>query len=177
MPYAVTLRLDADVAPAVEGMWRTLAALGFDDDRHRLGYAPHVTLAIYPDDAPAGDMRAALESVARGWTALPVTLAGFGVFPGLAPVLWIAPVVTPALLDRHAAVQAALPDLVPHEHYRPGAWVPHVTLSGAALRDPAGALAALLPLFQRPLTGTLDQVDLVRFRPVEVLWSRRLPIA
>ncbi len=70
-------------------------------------------------------------------------------------------------------MHAALPGLTPHAHYRPDAWMPHVTLSGA-LADPAAALALLLPLW-RPVTGRLDRVDLVRFRPVDVLYSRPLP--
>lgn len=175
MPYAITLRLDASAAEAVQRMWRALAAGGFDDDRHRLCYPAHVTLAVHGDDAPADALRAALEKAADGWAALPVSFAGFGLFPHPAPVLWVVPVATPALLERHAALLAALPGPPPHEHYRAGAWVPHVTLSGA-LRDPAGALAALLPLWC-PLAGTLGRVELVRFRPVEVLWSRPLAAA
>jgi hypothetical protein len=79
------------------------------------------------------------------------------------------PVVTAELLARHQAIQTALPDLKVHAHYRPGAWVPHVTLSGA-LPDPGPALMALLPNWE-PITGFLDRVDLVSFRPVEVLQS------
>jgi len=172
MPYAITLRLNAEITPAVEAMWHALAAAEFDQDRGQLGYAPHITLAIYPDDVPATLLRAAVEAVACCWTVLPITLAGFGVFPGASSILWVVPVVTPALLDRHATLLAALPALLPHPHYRISAWVPHVTLSGTLL-DLSGALAALLPHW-RPLTGTLDQVDLVRFHPVEVLWSRPL---
>lgn len=171
MPYAVTLPLDPATAGVIEGMWRALAASGLDDGCVRLGYVPHITLAVYSDDAPADTLRTTLERATVGWTALPVTLAGFGVFPSQPSVLWAAPVVTSALLDRHAAVVAALPG--PHPHHRPGAWVPHVTLSNA-LHDPAGALAAVLSLW-RPLAGVLDRLELVRFHPVEVLWSRSLP--
>jgi hypothetical protein len=61
------------------------------------------------------------------------------------------PVVTAELLARHRAIQAALPDLEVHAHYRPGAWIPHVTLSGALL-DPGPALTALL-FYWEPITG------------------------
>ncbi len=172
MPLAITLRFDAATAPIIAALWQSLAAAGIDSDRHDLGYAPHVTLAVYGDDAPSAMLRDALEHASKAWDPLPVTLAGLGVFPGSSPILWAAPVVTPALLARHAALQAALPGLTPHAHYRPDVWVPHVTLSGA-LADPAGALALLLPLW-RPVTGLPDRVDLVRFRPVELLYSRPL---
>jgi 2'-5' RNA ligase len=172
MPLAVTLQFDAATAPIIASLWGALAAAGIDSDRRDLGYAPHITLAVYADDTPAATLRSALKHAAEAWGPLPITLAGLGVFPGSSPILWAAPVVTQAMLARHAALQAALPGLTPHAHYRPDAWVPHVTLSGA-LTDPAAALALLLPLW-RPVTGLLDRVDLVRFRPVEMLDSRPL---
>ena len=92
-----------------------------------------------------------------------------GVFPGPPAILFAIPVVTAALLDRQVALTAALPDLSVHPHYRPGHWVPQVTLSGP-LRYPEAALAAILPLW-RPVEGALAGIDLVRFRPVEILAS------
>ncbi len=173
MPIAITLRFDPVSATTVQEMWRTLAEQGIDTDREQLGYPAHITLAIYPDDAPVDVLGAALDQVTRNWRALPVTLSGFGLFPKPSAILWAAPVVTPVLVARHAAVHAALTALRVDPHYCLNAWVPHVTLSGA-LSDPGRALAALLPLW-RPLTGLLDQVDLVRYRPVEVLQSLALP--
>ena len=169
MPFAITLRLDPISAVPIEAMWRKLAADGIDADCDQLGYAPHITLAIYPDETPVKRLRTALEDTSRNWEALPVSLSGLGAFPGDRTVLWAVPVVTPALLARHQALQTALPDLEVHAHYRPGVWVPHVTLSGA-LPDPGPALMALLSNWE-PITGFLDRVELVRFRPVEVLYS------
>ena len=71
-------------------------------------------------------------------------------------------------------MQAALPDLVVQAHYRVGSWVPHVTLA-SALNDPGRALSVLLPVW-RPITGFMNQLDLVRFHPVEVLQSYPLSI-
>src|SRR5260370_32673180 len=154
MPLAITLRFDPDTAFTVEEMWRTLSAKGIDAARRQVGYAPHIALAIYPNDSPVDLLQAAVEQIAGHWQALPVTLSGFGIFPAPMTILYAAPIVTPALLARNAAIQAALPELQAHPHYRPDAWVPHVTLTGA-LRDPTRALAALLPLWQ-PLNGVLD---------------------
>ncbi|WP_409998159.1 2'-5' RNA ligase family protein [Bradyrhizobium sp. SZCCHNS3055] len=169
MPFAITLRLDSASAGPIEALWLKLAADGIDADRHQLGYAPHITLAIYPDEAPLNRLRSALEDICRNWEALPVRFSGLGAFPGDGAVLWAVPVVTSELLARHQAIQTALPDLRVYAHYRPGAWVPHVTLS-AALPDPGPALMALLSNWE-PIAGVLDRVDLVSFRPVEVLQS------
>lgn len=172
MPYAVTLRLDAASAAPVEAMWRARAEAGLDDDCLCPGYPPHVTLALYPDDAPVPQLETTVRLLAEGWDALPVELAGFGVFPGPEPVLWLAPVATAELLARQTALVAALHGLRCDSHYRPGHWVPHVTLGrvGAVAR----ALEPVAPLWPGTITGRLERLDLVHFRPVTVLRSLAL---
>jgi 2'-5' RNA ligase len=175
VPYAITLRLDPASADRIEDLWRVLATLGLDTDRHDLGYKAHITLAIYPDDTPEDRLHAAFSQVTASWRVLPVTLGGIGVFPGASSILWAVPVVTRDLLVRHASIADALPDLPIHPHYRPADWIPHVTLTGA-LPDPGPALKALLKRWH-PVAGELVQADLVRFRPVEVLRSHSLASA
>jgi 2'-5' RNA ligase len=167
MPFAVTLRLDDIAAAPIEAMWRALAESGVDDDCLRLGYPPHVTLAVWPEEAPVEPLAAAVERFGAAWDALPVALAGFGMFPGAPAVLWAAPVVTGALLARQAALVAAVPGTPCHPHHRPGRWVPHVTLGRTGA--PGRALEALAPLWREVRPGRLDRLELVRFRPVSVL--------
>ncbi len=172
MPLAITLCFDQASAAPLEKMWRTLADQKIDFDRYELGYPPHITLAIYADETPVEQLTAALERIAPDWDALPVTLVGFGSFPGPTSVLWAVPVITPELLNRNMTVQAALPDFPVDPHYRAGSWMPHVTLSGA-LSDPGPALTALT-VHWRPHDGLLSRLELVKFRPVEVLTSHHL---
>ena len=169
MPYAITLCLDPGSAAVIEGLWQTLARSGLDTDRDHLGYAPHITVGIYPDGAPADRLQAVVAQFARQWSPLAVTLSGFGVFPGPSSILWVAPVVTAEMLARHLALQTALSDLAGDAHYHPGAWMPHITLSGV-LHDPGPALSALASGW-RPLRGQLERLELVRFRPIERLSS------
>ena len=172
MPFAITLRFDPASSSRIEDLWHVLAAEDIDTDRHDLGYAAHITLAIYPDGTAEDRLHTACTHVAESWRHHAVTLGGIGVFPGVSSILWAFPVVTRDLLALHASLVGALPDLPVHPHYRPGAWIPHVTLTGA-LPDPSAALKSLLAHWH-PITGELSQVDLVRFRPVEVLQSRSL---
>jgi 2'-5' RNA ligase len=167
--YAVTLCLDDATNALVTTLLQGLADGGIDDDRLRLGYRAHVTLAVFPEDAPAASIDAVLCAIAPAWSALPVELVGFGVFPTARPVLFLAPVVTAELLGRHAALFDALPAMRCDPHYRPGAWVPHVTLGSTM--SVAAALAALLPLWKGPIAGHFTQVELLRFRPVGILRS------
>ena len=174
MPYAVTLRLDAAAAARVEAMRRALAVQTGDDDALRLGYAPHVTLAVLPDSAPAGTVEDTVFRVAGDWDALPLVLAGLGVFPGAPPVIWAAPVVTERLLARHGALHAALALFPVHPHYRPGAWVPHVTLSQQGRSSAGQAIESAASAWNGPIEGRLDRLDLVEFLPVNVLRSAGL---
>ncbi|CAA9226745.1 MAG: hypothetical protein AVDCRST_MAG04-906 [uncultured Acetobacteraceae bacterium] len=169
MPLAMTLLLDDAAAVPIRAMWRALAEGGVDDDCLRLGYPPHLTLAVWPEEAPVGPLAAAVERFGAEWDAMPVALAGFGVFPGAPAVLWAAPVVTGALLARHAALVAAVPDTPCHPHYQPGRWMPHVTLGQTDA--PGRGLEVLAPLWREARPGRLDRLELVRFRPVSVLRS------
>ena len=173
MPLAVALRLDDAAAASIAAMWRALAESGVDDDCLRLGYPPHVTLAVWPEEAPVEALAAAVDRFGAEWDPLPVALAGFGVFPGAPAVVWAAPAVTETLLTRQAALVAAAPEAPCHEHHRPGRWVPHVTLG--QVEAPGRALEMLAPLWRGPTSGWLDRLELVRFRPVEVL--RGVPLS
>ena len=124
-------------------------------------------------------LREVVAACAAQWTAIDVTLGGFGVFATPVPVLFLAPVVTEALLLRQRALADALADQPCDPHYRPRSWVPHVTLAkGGAAGDPGWmgrAIDTLAPLWPalRPACG--EGLDLVHFRPVTVLQSHRLP--
>jgi hypothetical protein len=93
-------------------------------------------------------------------------------FPGTPSTLFLAPVVTSALLERHAALLTSLVGEPTDPHYECCRFVPHVT-PASHLADPAMAVAALNPL-PLPITAVLDRLDVVRFRPVEVLESHIL---
>ncbi len=73
MPLAITLRFDPTSTAMIEPMWRKLAADGIDSDRDQLGYAAHITLAVYPDDVPVQRLSTAIEHTVRDWEALTST--------------------------------------------------------------------------------------------------------
>ena len=154
-----------------------LERAGLAADMPRLGYAPHLTLWDGDGAPQAPDtVTPALDAVATRHAAPRTAFGGgLGVFPGPPAVLWLAPGLDPALAALHAAVDAAMAPLPCQAHDRPGAWTPHVTLS-AALHGLAGATGALaaVALHLRPFAARLDRLDLVRFPPVEILWSAAL---
>ncbi len=151
-------------------MWRALDASARPI---RPIYPPHLTLAIYQDDIATDGLLAALPALAEAWEPVPIVVAGYGVFPA-SGVVSAAPIVTSILLDRHARIHAALADLRCRPDYRPGLWMPHVTLTEGGHPSPADALRVITPLWTGPISGRGDRLELVRFPPVDVLWSRAL---
>jgi 2'-5' RNA ligase len=175
MPYAITLRLDGPAAEQLEQMQRAIAdATG---NRHivELGYPPHVTLAVLSDDASPHAVEDAVVRAAEHWSAVPITLGGLGIFPGAITTIWAAPAVAEPLPGYHGHLIAALGADPVDPHYRVGAWVPHVTLGQADRASVTRTVDVATSLWQGPIRGRLDQVEMVRFSPVEVLC--RLPLA
>jgi len=174
MPYAVTLPLDDAAAARVKRMWRALADQTGDDSAIRLGYSPHITLTILADTAQVGELEELTFRAARDWEPLSVTLAGVGVFPGVPPVIWAAPIATQQLLAIHASLYAAVASLPVHPHYYPTAWVPHITLSKEGQAPAAMSIEAVTSVWEGPIIARLERIELVKFRPVETLRSEAL---
>ena len=174
MPFAVTLPLDAAASAQVELVCSALAQRGISNSARRLGYPPHVTLAVYEDNAEqAGPLEAARRTAAT-WRRLRVSCPALGAFPDPPATLFLIATPSEALLRMQVALCQALPQEHLHPHYRPGLWLPHVTVADdlPIARIPA-AMAAAGAAFQ-PVTAMLDQVELVRFRPVKLLWQAAL---
>jgi 2'-5' RNA ligase len=172
MAYAITLRLDVTAAVMIEAMWQALALRKLSDEALSLGYPPHLTLAVFAANANPERLLAVAQECAAQWPALPTTFASLGLFPGTPSTLFLAPVVTPTLLERHRVLLALLAGEPVDPHDQCGHFVPHVTLA-SDLADPAAAVAALNPL-ALPVRAVLDRLDVVRFRPVEVMESHSM---
>jgi 2'-5' RNA ligase len=168
MPYAIALVLDDDSAARVGALTDAVDRIGpAARPAVRQGGPPHITLGVYPDNVDAAGLRASVVALGGAWRALTVGLAGLGTFPGAPAVLFAAPVVTSALLVRHAQLAARHSG---DPYYASGSWVPHLTLAqdlpdARALGD---ALAAVAAGWQ-PFAVTLDRLALFRFHPLEVL--------
>ncbi|MFC4067140.1 2'-5' RNA ligase family protein [Actinoplanes subglobosus] len=128
MVAALELYLDVDTTRRVRTLWRALEAegipsLGSLHQRHR----PHLSLAAAHRIDPQA-VTAALDGfpVGRGLT---VGIDFVGQFVGR--VLWLGVTVTEELLAHHRAVHERLTagGVEVWDHYRPGLWVPHCTIS------------------------------------------------
>lgn len=124
---SVCLLLDDRADRAVRRLWRQLEDDGvptlatYTHGRH----VPHVTLA---DLGPA-EVEQVVGTLSRGWEhPVPVVLVALGAFTRTRCAL--LPTVPAELVTRQSAVVERLDaaGLTLSPHYRPGTWLPHVTL-------------------------------------------------
>jgi len=172
MAYAITLGLDPESAAPVIAMWETLASRGLSEAALRPGYPPHLTLAVFADSADPPRLIAAARELAGKWRRCKVSFVSLGLFPGTPTTLFLAPVVTTTLIGQHRDLLSCLADQPVTPHYQVGRWVPHATLA-SDLTDPTAAVASLDPP-KLPIAAVLDRIEVVRFRPIEILESHRL---
>ncbi|WP_433268778.1 2'-5' RNA ligase family protein [Micromonospora vinacea] len=139
MVAAVELYLDPDATRRIRVLWDALEAEGVQSMRSLLEqrHRPHVSLMV----APRFDREQVAEALQGMVVAAPLRLdfQHAGQFVGR--VLWLGPAPTPELLAHHRLVhdRLAAAGIPLAEHYQPGRWVPHCTLS---MRVPNSLMAA-----------------------------------
>lgn len=157
---AVCLLLDDRADLAVRRLWQRLEAAGIATLlSHTHGrHLPHLTYASlrsYDLDAVATALAALPESA-----PLTLHLDGFGTFRRSR--CWLAPAVSADLVNRQQkvveAVVATGADL--HRHYRPGEWIPHLTLAPRLRLEDLPVVAAQVYAVL-PLVATADRAALI----------------
>ena len=178
MAYSVELRFDQDLAQRVRALWEALEAIGASSFGAGGKPVPHISLAVYDDEDEVDEAAAGrlIERLAARHAPIEVAFASLGVFSTEESVLFLAPVVTPALLDVHAAyhaMAAALPATC-RTYYLPGRWVPHCTLS--MLGPMSSVLDGLRHLAAdwAPLRGTICSAALIRVPPLATITEHPL---
>ncbi|MEU4691712.1 2'-5' RNA ligase family protein [Actinoplanes sp. NPDC023714] len=153
MVAALELYLDVDATRRIRTLWRALEdegipSLGSLHARHR----PHVSLAAAHRIDPEA-VASALDGVPVG-RGLTLSMDFAGQFVGR--VLWLGVTVTGPLLDHHRMVHDRLGErgIEVWEHYRPGRWVPHCTVS-LRVPNPVMGQAVRRCLEMLPLSATV----------------------
>ncbi|MEM8885494.1 MAG: 2'-5' RNA ligase family protein, partial [Planctomycetota bacterium] len=100
---AIELLFDAQTDATLRGLLDEIDAAGLPSPLIGWGTRPHLSLLL------GGAARDGLEEAVAAFGAEPlsVTLDGVGTFPGDKGIVYLAPVVTRALLDIHDAAHAA----------------------------------------------------------------------
>lgn len=154
MVAALELYLDTDASRRIRVLWDALESEGVQSMRSLLEqrHRPHVSLAVAPRFDPER-VGAALRDMV---VAAPLRLSFEHVGQFVGRVLWLGPTPTAELLTHHRQVHARLAaaGVTLVEHYQPGRWVPHCTLS---MRVPNALMAAAVRrcLEMLPLEATV----------------------
>ena len=162
MAEGVILLLDEHAERAVLGLWQALEDAGipslatYTHRRHQ----PHVTLVVADQVVPGG-------IASRRGEAL--QLVGPAVFGGDGGVLFLTVAPTRRLLEEQAVLEAAAEDVWPD--YRPGVWLPHVTLAAGLTDDQLArgvtvCRGATLPILASVRGVTVADPETGKQRPV-----------
>ncbi|MBB5827681.1 2'-5' RNA ligase family protein [Micromonospora carbonacea] len=139
MVAALELYLDTDATRRIRVLWDALESEGVQSMRSLLErrHRPHVSLAV----APRLDPDRVADALAGTTVAAPLRLSFRHAGQFVGRVLWLGPSPTAGLLAHQALVhdRLAAAGIAVAEHYRPGRWVPHCTLS---MRVPNALMAA-----------------------------------
>jgi 2'-5' RNA ligase len=165
MPYAVCLFFDKPSSEIITGYWRRIDSLYM-----RLGAKPHISLAVFDAvDIPA--MEEWLGEFAFGCEKITVSLPSIGSFLTDERVIFLAPVVSRALLELHSAFYDRLNErrMTFHTLYAPGNWVPHCTLDMEISDGEYKRKIAQCALLDHIRSAGLESIGLIEFRPVKEL--------
>jgi 2'-5' RNA ligase len=164
MAIGVALRLDRVAGARVSQIWKSLDEAGIENDVFQLGYAPHLTLAVWLD---ASTSEVAEVEALKEARSIPLQLEGIGRFEAERPAIWLRPSRSASLLAMQNVV--ARGSVSPGPLYLPDTWVPHVTL----FQGPAEHMEAAAEVIKMHWTGsinaTLCRLEVLRFPPVIVL--------
>jgi 2'-5' RNA ligase len=147
-------------------LWQAVDDAGLPSNSLGLNYPPHLTLLVC-SDLDMDQLRRFLPAYVAKHPPLLVNFAGLGVFGGPEPVVYLTLAWNQALLDLHAQFWSMAEPLSidADNHYRPGVWVPHVTLNYALPQDKVGPVVDALMRAHLPQYGLLREVVLVDFQP------------
>jgi 2'-5' RNA ligase len=170
--FGITLRATSS-APSFWKLVDEAAQFEQASSIRALGYPPHITLARYPEIS----LSLLREAAASLGSTKPIALTfdRIGLFDVDPVILWLSPQADQHLLEAHGRVHETAGPSRCDPHYRPGQWIPHLTLAmSIAIQRRALALEFAARPFE-PFGLTFDVVECVSWPPVRVLeaWPLR----
>lgn len=167
---AVEFYFDQETENKVFAFRDTLYSQGISRIQGLMNDKPHISLGVFPKTNSAKLIHLT-EEFSRSLNRFPFQLSALGVFPTPENVFFLLPVPSRKFLS----IQSSFYRLIKKEgfsvsdYYLPGNWVPHCTLE-FNLPDEDLSRAILLSKAQfKPITGTIIQIGVVAFRPIEYM--------
>jgi 2'-5' RNA ligase len=166
MPFTIQLDLDDHTEAIMAALADRLARVPGLETVRQIGDVHHLSLGVY-EDLPTDLVVPKLVRFAETIKPLDIRLANVGIFPGA--VIFLGPVATGELLELHRRVHEVFADFSGScwPHYRPGVWVPHVTVA-MNIKSVSTAVEEIMRVW-KPGPAKFDALRLIEFRPVRTL--------
>lgn len=179
MPFAIELYFDEVAEAAVRHIWQAIADAGFKSPMQDAGYRPHISLAVYDDDALDLDgLQQTLKSFVGTLPPFFVDLSNIGIFPTNEGIIFLGATVTQTLqrihADFHAAFAEFAGDLRPY--YQVNHWVPHCTLAYGLSPDEIAAILLLGWQAPLPLRAQACQIGIAQVSPMSCEFIGQHPL-
>jgi len=175
MSFAVQLFFDPASDTAIRSQWEALAMAGVPFPLRDSGNRPHFSLAIYSElDIPV--CTSLLNLFVQTLSPFTLSISSLGIFHAEKTVVFLAPIVSPGLLDLHSQVHQLLQNagVLPSLNYLPGHWTPHCAL---ATRVPPQFLSQTVTIgleVSFPFLISIEEIGVIEYPPVNHLFSFRL---
>jgi 2'-5' RNA ligase len=143
----------------------------------RLGYPPHLTLAVY-DEISLARLESAFERATTGLTQIVARFEKLGVF--MAPhaiILLAAPILPIEARNFHDRIHSAIEPDACRPNYRPGVWVPHCSIATAIDHSRKQEVIDLVKRPLEPFDVVFNVADCASFMPIKVVCEKELPVA
>ena len=169
MPYTIELQLNRAAETKFLKFWDILRDEKISDLLYSLNYRPHLTLAMYRE-IDVDRTIAKLEKFVAGETSIPINFPHITVSTNS---IFSQPSENAALRKFHTRFERKL-----GRSFRPidlaGSWMPHCSIGMELPADRIGhALDKMLAQWA-PISGSVDHIALIKFRPGQTLWRKRL---
>ena len=166
MTGGAALYFDKETDAAIRRLWQVIDDAGLPSKMLSLAYPPHMTILVC-ENSDLEAMREALGEFVAHQPPIELNFHSLGVFNTPDGVIYLAPVTDQHLLAFHSALWTIME---PHskqvnELYRPGKWVPHITLNVEVPADQIGDVMEALMRVDIPKTGRLTSLFVADFLP------------
>ena len=175
MGYAIELPLDPRAASEVGVLRQMLETAGIPTLTASVGDIPHVSLGVFSDDADRASLERVMYELAEEAIPVEFRIETVNTFVEPQPVLYLEPAPSRGLRTLHERFLDLLDERASASlsaYYRPELWQPHCTVAMEFDRAQLEQASALVRNRLSPLDVVCESLQLVRFRPVEVLAHR-----
>jgi hypothetical protein len=176
MPFALELFFEPDLDRAVRQVWEQVSKeAGVPNKMADTGNRPHISLAVFNDC----NIEAVIDSL-KGIVTEPrdieIDLNSIGTFASQEGVLFLAPVVTGALIKVHLDCQAKLKDLAHGmwPYYLPEKLVFHCTVNTGLNSEEINRAIIAVKGIGLPKAGKASEIGLARIPEMEFIGTFKI---